>query len=266
MLLLALSCARSRSHSDGGAADIEVRAGSTGMVTVPRDSGDGAAGGSSTRNCSLAGWTTVAALSDDCHGVCEPDVLALRLPKLTWTEKPEWCSGCFTLDTPWASTDAQRQSAVDGTLRALGPGPDFIKLGMFPDATSALIGVYDSQSQPVAGFFVDGTIRLRPSLVASILARGQGRRASDAETGSQFFSQAAIERAPHLFDPSDRAFEWTAELVGMRAINDMWFSDQRQVIDLSGQLWVADLSSQSATQVSAVPGAPPWFRSSETQS
>jgi hypothetical protein len=259
------ACGRSRSIArpalDGGAtaqADSGAGGSDGGLMTTGASSGAGAAGeAASARACAVQGWSVVDALPEDCRGVCQPDSLTSRLPILAWNPRADWCAGCFALDTPWATSDAQRQNAVDGYLVATGAGPDLVEIGMLTNAVDGIIGLYDGQLQPHAAFY--GLDDSPCGRVASLRFSHDGTlgvHLMQTVGKEQFLYETSPQSASALFEPQNRAFMWPTSIVGQLAINDMWFSSQRQAIDLTGSLWVADLSAQSAQQVSKVPGAP----------
>ena len=135
----ALGCGRSRREvrstagGSGGSTQSEDAGsanGGAGATTTASPSG-GAGGVAPSRACALKGWSVVPALPADCRGLCQADSFTKRLPKLSWLPRTDWCPGCQALDTPWATTDAQRQRAVDGYLVATGAGPDLMEIGMF---------------------------------------------------------------------------------------------------------------------------------------
>jgi len=212
-------------------------------------------GGKASAACSVKGWSVVPALPADCQGLCQADSFVDRLPKLSWLPRPDWCSGCMALDTPWAKTDAQRQRAMDGYLVATGAGPDLMEVGMFTNDNEGMLGLYDGELKPHAGFY---------GLDANCGRLAAMRFSHDGKLGAhvmqtvgkpQAFYQTALATADAVFQPQSLAFTWPTSVVGQLAINDMWFSSQRQVIDLTGNLWVSDLE-HPAQKVASVPGAP----------
>src|SRR6478735_10271605 len=105
-----------------------------GAQASPSDAAPARPGSTLTRGCSRSGWSTLDAMPT-CGAVCQPDVLAQRVPALSFQPREGWCSGCLLLDTPWATTREQRKRAVGSGIRGSGAGPDFAQVGMYLSPT-----------------------------------------------------------------------------------------------------------------------------------
>jgi hypothetical protein len=129
-----------------------------------------------------------------------------------------------------------------------------MEIGMFTNEVAAIIGLYDGQLQPLAAFYgLDspcGRVALRFSHEGNL-----GAHLMQTIGKEQFHYQATATTAHALFEPQNLSFTWPTSVVGQLAINDMWFSSKREVIDLSGSLWVSDLA-HAAQQVASAPSAP----------
>ncbi|HYP77511.1 MAG TPA: hypothetical protein VER12_16180 [Polyangiaceae bacterium] len=192
-----------------------------------------------------------------CGAVCQPDVLAQRVPALSFQPREGWCSGCLLLDTPWATTSEQRKRAVGSGIRGCGAGPDFAQVGMYLSPTQGILGIFGMDGAPVAGFFVDGDLSC--AAISSLRFSATGNLGVHLRGGAgmdQFLFQVDAQQSAAVFQVRNKVLTWQGSSLGPSAINDMWFSNERQAIDLAGELWLADLSKSTTSRVAALPGAP----------
>lgn len=179
------------------------------------------------------------------------------MPALSFAPRPGWCTGCQLLDTPWAKSDDERRHAVGSGVSAYGAGPDFVEFGLYVSKTQGILGIFGPDLAPVAGFFVDSALdcgRISSARFSVDGAWGIHQRTGPGMDQSLFVSDPGS--AATLFQNSNRRFTWPGATLGAVGINDMWFSTERQAIDLSGDLWVADLTQGTASRVATAASAP----------
>jgi hypothetical protein len=253
---VSLSCSRRDQGNDDARMSPGGAAPAAGELMASAKPGPSAAGGAQATttpgSCSRRGWSALSALGSACSGVCVPDSLD-AIPKLEFETRDGWCSGCTFLKTPWAA--GSPEAAVAGGVRAHGPGPDWVDVGMAIDGGQAgITGIYDRDLQPIAGYYVDTRQALPCGRIASLKFSAEGelgaqlmRRVGDP----QWFFGASPREASKLFDASP-ALTWPTPVVGERAINDLWFSKSHVVMDLSGSLVIGDRATGETTSVSSL--------------
>jgi hypothetical protein len=256
-----LNCSRAskdaESRGNGGASSSASTAPS---ATIPSSSGasthdpDPKVG--SAAGCARVGWSSVPLLGADCRGVCQPDSLE-RVPKLEFKPRPELCEGCSTLQTPWATTTPE--AAVAGGVRAYGPGPDWLNIGILLDGgKAAIVGIYDAELAPVTGFFVDTAQDEPCGRLSSVKFSPEGELGAHVLTRigeAQRLYATASRDAASLLQGAPR-FTWPPSVVARFGINDMWFSKKRVVMDLSGSIWIGDTAGAATIEVARLAGAP----------
>jgi hypothetical protein len=161
------------------------------------------------------------------------------------------------LDTPWATTEEEKNNAVDGVVRAFGAEPSLLRLGI-PRADGGLVGIYDRAGSAVAGYSVAIQKEGDPcGRIASLKFSKTGELGAHllerVDTAQTFFI-AASSGTSRLFSEAP-AFVWPASFMPGQTINDMWFSDSTVAIDASGVLAIADLRTGVGARAFELPGA-----------
>jgi hypothetical protein len=214
-----------------------------------------------TPACQREGFHLIPTLPAGCEGVCFADDAARTLPRLVFDAGDQWCRGCTALETPWATAPEEKARAVDGSVRAVGPGPTWLKLPMFV-GKDGIAGIYGQDGTAVAGFnvHIQGEGEEPCGRMASLRfsVRGElGAHLLERVGNDQFFFGRPMAQASRLFAPPPK-LTWRADTVVHRqGINDMWFSTTKVAIDLSGTVWLGDLASGATQAAMDVPGAAP---------
>ena len=179
------------------------------------------------------------------------------LPTLSFRPRDEWCAGCATLDTPWAKTAEEKENAVEGVLRAFGPEPTFLRLGI-PRPNGGMVGIYGADGKPITAYSVRIQVNDPPcGRIASLKFSRTGELGAhllERVGSSQPFFYSKIESARSLFD-GEPTLVWSDASMRGGTINDMWFSDSLVAADASGAIMVGDPATGTITAASDVPGA-----------
>ena len=141
-VLALFACSKHDARTRASHADVHVEASSGGAVS------------SAVEPCRWPGWFRAPQLPSGCNGLCVPDDVAQRVPSLAWVERSDWCSGCRTLSTPWATADADRSDPVGSGISGEGPLPDYVSIavGRHDDWIGT---VFDRDGHPVVGWRTD---------------------------------------------------------------------------------------------------------------
>ena len=266
-VLLALgiaACGRGReARQTSKGSDAHASAGAGGSNTS--DGAAGSGGGSSPGSpeaCRWPGWNRTARLPPGCTGLCVPDDVKIRVPTLKWADRTDWCSGCRSLLTPWATTDAGRSDAASGVI-AIGSAPDAFLAGI-SEPDGGLAAVFDSQGVPLAAWKTD---------YKQQCGRFFGLKFSNSEVGihllqdvgdSQLFARVPVERAAELMTSTTNTFVWPAAFAGHRGINEMWFNDEQVAADFSGSIGLGDIATGKTVQINqALTGQPGTYNQAQ---
>jgi hypothetical protein len=209
--------------------------------------------------CKEDGWHLIPLLPAGCEGICVADDPAKALPSLTWSARADLCPDCTALDTPWATTDAERQNAVDGVFRAFGPGPTRFRLGM-PKSDGGVLGIYSESGSPLVGY----RVKIQPDAEEPCGRIASAKFSADGDFGAHISAMLTDPQDLFVADADATArlltrpptFVWTREVMQGLGINDMWFSRQLAVADVSGVLWLGNYDTRQATRVSDLEAAP----------
>jgi hypothetical protein len=180
-----------------------------------------------------------------------PDDVEQRVPTLTWSRRADWCEDCSALDTPWATTEEQKQSAVGMRVDGNGASPSlFIATIRMPDGSANT--VFGSDGVPQVAFSID-TDQPRPC--GRVWGLQLGR---DGLIGAWFVAHVTDDyefllvpnsEPGRLMESADATFTWKSEFTRGRGINDLWFSRDLIVADFSGSIGIGDTRSGEAIEI-----------------
>jgi hypothetical protein len=238
--------ARGGSSGEGGAAGVGATTGVTGGATA-----DGAA----TQACAWEGWNRSPRMPAGCLGLCIPDDLATRLPKIEWLDKNDWCAGCKWLATPWAQPG---ERAVNPGVRATGPGVRMFILGIPIPKEVGITAWYTGDGQPVAGWRTHGSHPCG-GLFGQAMSL-DGRVGVDFITGvydDEHYVVRDTDRASELMTATDTTLLIPAEFKGQSLGGvDTFFSSTKLAMFFLGRTAIGDFASGELLWVDKLPGVP----------
>lgn len=275
LALLAIAVALAWGGCGNGGARGGARAGGAGAsgsggASAAGGVGGGATGGGSAdaglpypdaEPCRWPGWYRAPMLPKGCLGACIPDDVSKRVDPLVWDDRPDWCAGCKTLETPWAGdagVDVYR-TAVSGGLEATGK-PGLFAFTEFRSTTDLMGVVFDAAGHPQAAWRQDLNIGCGRTAVGFYDQHAgldaYGTAPSKTNMGDDmFFYRSVASNVAELMTPGKATFTWPGDFIGMATVQGSWYDDD-MVAEFFTHVALAYPSTGEHFYVDQLPGAP----------
>lgn len=240
---------------NGGAGAGGVASGGAGGTGASGGVPSGGAAGTATEPCIWEGWQRHPRLPAGCTGLCVPDDLATRLPKIDWVPKPSWCSGCLWLATPWAK--AGERTVAPG-LFAIGPGVQLFILGISPPKEAGMAGWYRGDGTPVAGwrFNADAGCGWLSGLAVSAADGVMGVSFQTVPEEDEHYVVRPLANVGALMNATDTTLLFPTTFKKNELGSEASLSSKRVALFFLGRTAMGDLSTGALAWVDEVSGAP----------